>query len=62
MGWSKVCDLEHEEDTGNKDVCQLWSRRGLDGVEVVFQNHRIKIPKSVLLGLVADHRRNAQVS
>ena len=67
MGWYRVCDLPAEETISGPftppDDAEpsLWSRGGLQGVEVHHGDKCIKIPRKALLGLVCDEIRSEQV-
>ena len=54
MGWTKTTDLEFNQENRQTNGCSLWTRGGLEGVEVHIQDYVIKIPSMVIWDLVAD--------
>ena len=62
MGWHRTHELEVEAAHQVAEKCGLWTRGGLAGVEVHFEDKIIKIPHKAILDLVADEYRAQQVS
>lgn len=42
--------------------CGLWSRGGLEGVEIRFGQQTISIPREVIMALVGDDLRSREIS
>lgn len=62
MGWKRVSDLEYEQASEPTIKCGLYSRGGLEGVEVHVDDKVVKIPKKLLLNMVADHYQNCMIA
>lgn len=66
MGWYKVQQLETESGTEHECLPgppSLWSRGGLSGLFVQdTAGKTVKIPREVILRLVADEWQSKQIS
>jgi hypothetical protein len=63
MGWSGACLLNVEKINGQVvGQCQLWTRGGLDGVQIAIEDCVIPIPREVILEIVAGEYRSKMVA
>lgn len=62
MGWHRTRDLEVETRHEPTDKCGLWTRGGLEGVEVHLEDKVIHIPREAILNLVASEYISKRVS
>ena len=62
MGWGKVCELESRSGDIVVSECGLWTRGGLEGVQVMVGRLVIDIPREVILRLVADEYVNKKIA
>jgi len=62
MGWHKENNLRVENATEKVDVCSLWSRGGLNGIEIHIFDKIIHIPRQLIIDLVASEYINNRIS
>jgi hypothetical protein len=62
MGWTRVRELSVEKSKDVADECSLWSRGGLEGVEVHIDDNVIQIPRDAILELVASEFVSKQIA
>lgn len=62
MGWHRTQELEVEKAQQPADKCGLWTRGGLEGMEVRVDDKVIHIPREAILDLVASEYISKQVS
>ena len=64
MGWSRVGVLEQQERSDGPVAVppELYHRRGLEGVEIHHAHYVIKIPRQLLLEMVAEEYVNRRIS
>lgn len=68
MGWYRVCELPEAEDLSGplnppkEENPTLWSRGGLQGLEIHYQDKCFKLPFERMLSLVCDEVRDKHVS
>lgn len=65
MGWYKVRDLgsyDSEDRKTKRQDASLWSRGGVEGVEVHIGDEIIPIPPDAIMCLVGDELRSVAIS
>ena len=62
MGWNTVTWLEVDRSVMCIDGCVLVHHRGLNGVEIHIGENEIRIPKQVILDLVAQEYIDKQIN
>lgn len=62
MGWHLTRELTVEKAKESAEKCGLWTRGGLDGVEVHIGGDVIHIPRDAILDLVASEFLSKQIS
>lgn len=62
MGWHRTRELEVKKASESSGKCGLWTRGGLEGVEVHIDDKVIQIPREAILDLVASEYISKRVS
>jgi hypothetical protein len=62
MALTRTRLLDVRTDDGLQETCGLWTRGGLEGVEVIIDDKRISIPRDAILELVADEYVSKQIA
>lgn len=60
MSWHRVIDLEIEEEPCPPGA-SLWTRGGLEGLEIHVSGKTIKIPRDTILELVGSEMASAEI-
>lgn len=62
MGWTRIAKLETTTlDPAITGPTAIWTRGGIEGVEVHHECTCIHIPRSVILELIADEYTSAMI-
>ena len=62
MGWIKVDDLEVYDGQHKVSTPGLWTRGGLEGVEVRFDDKFFRIKRSTLINLLAQELIDKEIA
>ncbi len=62
MGWHRTRELQVETAQNAAEKCGLWTRGGLEGVEVHIDDKVIHVPRDAILELVASEYINKRIA